>query len=50
MDFEQLSRGSNAKLHAGGTTFTIEQVEYEIDNDTEIGKKLKAVESELDKY
>ncbi len=51
--FEKLSLGdpSSTKIMAGYTQFTIEQLEDEMDNpDSEIGRKLKSVEKELEKY
>lgn len=50
--FEKLSRGDLDKtvIMAGHSTFTIQQLEAEIDMDSEIGKKLKSIEKELDKY
>ncbi len=50
--FEKLSldNESSTKIMAGYAQFTIEQLENEIDSNSEIGKKLKTVEKELDKY
>lgn len=50
--FEKLSRDSesNTKIMAGHTQFTIEQLEDEINANSEVGRKLKSVEKELDKY
>lgn len=50
--FEKLSLDSvdNTKIMAGYATFSIKQLEEEINTDSEIGKKLKSVEAELDKY
>lgn len=50
--FEKLTRDNieTTKIYAGHSTFTVEQLEEEIDQDTEIGKKLKSVEKELEKY
>jgi len=50
--FEKLSRDSedNTKIMAGHVQFTIKQLEDEIKVDSEIGKKLKSVEEELEKY
>lgn len=50
--FEKLSRDreENTKICAGHSTFTISQLEEEINMDTEIGRKLKTIEKELDKY
>lgn len=48
--FEKLSRDDPNKtiIMAGHSTFTIEQLEAEIDMDSEIGKKLKSVERILE--
>lgn len=50
--FEKLTRDSieNTKICAGVTSFSTEQLEEEINMDTEIGKKLKTIEKELEKY
>jgi len=51
--YEKLSRDSpdNTKIMAGQTVFTIKQLENEMANDeSEIGKKLRSIEHELDKY
>ncbi len=51
--FEKLSldNPSSTKIMAGYAQFTIKQLEDEIDNpNSEIGKKLKSVEKELEKY
>jgi len=51
--FEKLSLDApeNTKIMAGYAEFSIQQLEDEIDNpNSEIGKKLKSVESELEKY
>jgi len=51
--FEKLSldNESSTKIMAGYATFSIQQLEDEMDNpDSEIGKKLKSVEKELEKY
>lgn len=50
--FEKLSldKEENTKICAGYATFSIKQLEDEIDANSEIGKKLKTVESELEKY
>lgn len=51
--FEKLSLDNpeNTKIMAGYASFSIQQLESEIDNpNSEIGKKLKSVEAELDKY
>lgn len=52
MKYEKLTRGSESstKIMAGHGSLTIKQLEDEIDADSEIGKKLKTVENELEKY
>ena len=52
MKYEKLSRGDSDKtiIMAGHSTFTIEQLEAEINMDSEIGRKLKSIEKELEKY
>ncbi len=50
--FEKLSRDSESKtrIMAGHAEFTIEQLEEEINANSEVGRKLKSIEKELDKY
>lgn len=50
--FEKLSRDDEKKtvIMAGHTQFTIEQLENEINANSEVGRKLKSIEKELDKY
>lgn len=50
--FEKLSLDNpeSTKIMAGYATFSIEQLENEIDSNSEIGRKLKSVEKELEKY
>jgi hypothetical protein len=50
--FEKLSRDKeeNTVIMAGHTKMKISQLEDEIKADSEIGRKLKSVEKELDKY
>ena len=50
--FKQLTLDSeeNTKICAGYATFTVKQLEDEIDANSEIGRKLKSVEEELKKY
>lgn len=50
--FEKLTRDvpDNTVIMAGHSSFTVKQLEDEIDANTEIGKKLKTVEKELEKY
>lgn len=50
--FEKLSRddASKTKIMAGHAEFTIQQLEDEINSNSEIGRKLKSVEKELEKY
>lgn len=50
--FKQLTRDSieNTKIMAGHSQLSIKQLEDEIDANSEIGKKLKTIEHELEKY
>ncbi len=50
--FLKLSRDDEekTKIMAGHTVLTIKQLEEEIKADSEIGRKLKSIEKELDKY
>lgn len=50
--FVKLSRDDEDKtmIMAGHHQFTIKQLEDEINADSEIGRKLKSIEKELDKY
>jgi putative AlgH/UPF0301 family transcriptional regulator len=50
--FEKLSRDDEKKtrIMAGHTEFTIQQLEDEINANSEVGRKLKSVEKELEKY
>lgn len=50
--YTKLSEGdpNNTIIMAGNTTFTISQLEEEIDANSEIGRKLKTIEKELEKY
>lgn len=50
--FEKLSLDdpNNTQIMAGYASFSIKQLEDEIEANSEIGKKLKSVEAELDKY
>ncbi len=50
--FEKLSLDTpeNTKIMAGYAEFSIQQLEDEINSNSEIGRKLKSVEAELDKY
>lgn len=50
--YEKLTRDNieNTKIMAGHSQLTIEQLETEISSDSEIGKKLKTIERELEKY
>jgi len=52
VEYQKLTRDevSNTRILAGHSSFTIEQLEEEINMDTEIGKKLKSIEKELEKY
>lgn len=48
--FEKLSRDEQGKtkIMAGHQSFTIEQLENEIKMDSDIGRKLKSIEKELE--
>ena len=50
--FEKLSLDNPNKtvIMAGYNKFTVQQLENEIDSNSEVGRKLKSVEAELDKY
>lgn len=50
--FKQLTLDTleNTKIMAGYSSFTVKQLEDEIDSNSEIGRKLKSVEKELEKY
>ncbi len=50
--FEKLSRDEEKKtvIMAGHAKFTIEELEEEIKANSEVGRKLKSIEKELDKY
>lgn len=50
--FEKLSldEPGNTVIMAGYAKFSIDQLENEIKEDSEIGRKLKTVEKELEKY
>lgn len=50
--FEKLSRDSEdtTRIMAGHTIFTVKQLEDEIKADSEIGRKLKSIEKELENY
>lgn len=50
--FQKLSRDdeSKTKIMAGHTVFTVQQLEDEIRSDSDIGRKLKSIEKELEKY
>lgn len=52
MKFKKLSidNEEKTKIIAGHATFTVQQLEDEIKADTEIGRKLKSIEKELEKY
>jgi hypothetical protein len=52
-NYKKLSRDdeNNTKIMAGQTQFTIKQLEDEmVDDKSEIGRKLKSIEHELEKY
>jgi len=48
--FEKLTRSSkeDTKIMAGHTEFSVEQLENEIKMDSEIGRKLKSIEKDLE--
>jgi len=50
--FEKLSadKEENTKIMAGHHIFTVKQLEDEIDANSEIGRKLRSIEKELEKY
>ena len=50
--FEKMSRDSesNTIIMAGHAKFTIQELEEEIKANSEVGRKLKSIEKELDKY
>lgn len=52
VEYKKLTRDEvgKTKIMAGHSMFTVEQMEEEINMDTEIGKKLKSIEKELEKY
>lgn len=52
VSYEKLTRDSieDTKIFAGGHIFTAQQLEEEIDMSTEIGRKLKTIEKDLEKY
>ncbi len=52
MEFKKLSRDNpdNTKIMCGYAQFSINQLESEMDENSEIGKKLKSVEHILEKY
>jgi len=52
VEFKKLSLDKEDKtvIMAGYASFTIQQLENEIDAGSEIGKKLKSVESILEQY
>lgn len=52
MKYEKLTadKEENTKILAGHISFSVKQLEEEISADSEIGRKLKSVEKELEKY
>ena len=50
--YVKLSRDEEdkTKIMAGHTIFTVQQLEDEIKADSEIGRKLRQIEHELEKY
>lgn len=52
MEYEKLTRDrvEDTKIYAGHSILTVKQLEDEILLDSEIGKRLKSIEKELEKY
>ncbi len=52
MKFDKLTRDEEdkTKIMAGHATFSIKELEEEINMDSEIGRKLKSVEKYLERY
>lgn len=52
MEYKKLTldKPEKTKIMCGHVTLTVKQLEDEIDANSEIGKKLKQYESELEKY
>lgn len=51
--YEKLTRDSpeNTRIQAGHVSFSVEQLEKEmVDDNSEVGRKLKSIEKELEKY
>lgn len=50
--YEKLTRGNleDTKIFGGHSVLTIQQLENEIDINSEIGKKLKSIEDKLKEY
>ena len=50
--YEKLTRSdeSDTKIQAGHVSFTVQQLEDEMKADSDIGRKLKSIEAELEKY
>jgi hypothetical protein len=50
--YESLSLDTeeNTKIYAGHGAYTVKQLQQEIDSNSDIGKKLRTVEKELEKY
>lgn len=50
--YESLSLDTeeNTKIYAGHGTYTVKQLQQEIDSNSEIGRKLKQVEDKLKDY
>jgi hypothetical protein len=50
--YEKLSRDDENKtiIEAGHASFTIEQLEHEMKMESDVGKKLKSIEKELEEY
>lgn len=52
VEYKKLSRSDekDTKIMAGHIVFDISQLEAEIDANTDVGRKLKSIEKELEKY
>lgn len=50
--YEKLTRSDekDTKIHAGHVSFDVQQLENEMKVDSDIGRKLKTIEKELEKY
>lgn len=50
--YESLSadKEENTKIMAGHNTYTVKQLQEEINSNSDIGRKLKSIEKDLEKY